>query len=85
MKRNCLCLWWITGVWGGHRFYAGDTGMGIGMLLTFDGLGIWSLFAGFAIGKAIDRKNDTMEMEVMCYNKQETTAQKQNLLFKNRI
>lgn len=37
--------WWFTGVWGG--FYAGDTGMGIGMLLTFGGLGIWSLFDGF--------------------------------------
>jgi hypothetical protein len=64
-KGIAYALWWFTGVWGGHRFYAGNIGMGIGMLLTFGGLGIWSLFDGFAIGKAIDRKNETMEMEAI--------------------
>lgn len=42
---------WITtfllsfflGAIGAHRFYVGRTGSGIAMLLTFGGLGIWTL------------------------------------------
>lgn len=28
-------LWWLLGVWGGHRFYSGRKGSAIAMLLTF--------------------------------------------------
>ncbi len=36
-----LCA--FLGVFGFHRFYAGKIGTGILMLLTFGGLGIWTL------------------------------------------
>lgn len=34
-KGIAYALWWFLGVFGGHRFYAGNIGIGIGMLLTF--------------------------------------------------
>ncbi|MBU8685568.1 NINE protein [Bacillus haynesii] len=40
------------GIFGSHRFYVGNTGMGLGMMFTFGGLGFWALFDVFAIGKA---------------------------------
>jgi TM2 domain-containing membrane protein YozV len=64
-KGIAYALWWFTGVFGGHRFYAGDTGMGIGMLLTFGGLGIWALIDVFFIGKRIESKNEELEMNVI--------------------
>lgn len=36
-----LCL--FLGTFGIHRFYVGKIGTGILMLLTFGGLGIWTL------------------------------------------
>ena len=36
-----LCL--FLGTFGIHRFYVGKVGTGILMLLTFGGLGIWTL------------------------------------------
>lgn len=36
-----LCL--LFGMFGAHRFYVGKIGTGILMILTFGGLGIWSL------------------------------------------
>lgn len=36
-----LCL--IAGTLGVHRFYVGKTGSGVAQLLTFGGLGIWTL------------------------------------------
>ena len=37
------------GVWGVGRFYTGHIGMAIGQLLTFGGLGIWSLVDGLVL------------------------------------
>jgi hypothetical protein len=36
-----LCI--FLGVFGVHRFYTGNTGIGIGQLLTLGGCGIWVL------------------------------------------
>ena len=38
-----LLLCALLGVFGVHRFYVGKVGTGIIQLLTFGGLGIWSL------------------------------------------
>jgi len=50
-----LCL--LLGVVGVHRFYVGKIGTGILQLLTFGGLGIWSLIdlIMIAIGKFTDK------------------------------
>lgn len=64
-KGIAFALWWFTGIFGGHRFYAGDIGMGIGMLLTLGGLGVWALIDVFFIGKRIEKKNEETEMEII--------------------
>ncbi len=38
-----VLLCFFVGMFGIHRFYAGKIGTGILMLLTFGGLGIWTL------------------------------------------
>lgn len=40
-KAIYLCL--FLGIFGAHRFYAGLTRSGIGMLLTLGGLGLWAI------------------------------------------
>ena len=42
---------------GIDRFYIGDTGMGIGKLLTCGGLGIWTIIDWFLIMGATREKN----------------------------
>ena len=44
-------LWFFLGVFGGHRFYLGHTGIAVAMLLTLGGLGIWTLIDAFFIQK----------------------------------
>lgn len=64
-KGIAYVLWFFFGGLGGHRFYAGNTGLGIGMLLTLGGLGIWTLIDVFFIGGAIERKNEEIEMQTI--------------------
>lgn len=45
------------GTLGIDRFYIGDTGMGIGKLLTCGGLGIWTIIDWFLIMGATREKN----------------------------
>jgi hypothetical protein len=47
----------ILGAYGIDRFYIGDTGMGVGKLLTCGGLGIWAIVDWFSIQKATRQKN----------------------------
>lgn len=50
-----LCL--LLGTLGIHRFYVGKVGTGILMLITFGGLGFWTLIdlVIIAIGKFTDK------------------------------
>ncbi len=47
----------LVGTFGIDRFYIGDTGMGIGKLLTCGGFGIWTLVDWFLIMGATREKN----------------------------
>lgn len=42
-KTVALLLAILIGTWGVHNFYVGKTGKGVFQLLTFGGLGIWTL------------------------------------------
>jgi TM2 domain-containing membrane protein YozV len=68
-KGIAFACWWFLGIFGGHRFYAGDIGIGVGMLLTFGGLGIWTLIDAFMIGGVIERKNEIVEMDAITFVK----------------
>lgn len=50
-------LWLFFGVLGGHRFYMGNIGMGIAMLLTGGGLGVWTLIDAFFINRRVKMVN----------------------------
>lgn len=52
-----LILGLFLGAYGIDRFYIGDTGMGIGKLLTCGGLGIWAIIDWFMIMDATRGKN----------------------------
>lgn len=47
----------LAGSFGIDRFLIGDTGMGIGKLLTCGGLGIWTIIDWFLIMGATREKN----------------------------
>lgn len=58
-------LWIFLDIFGAHRFYLGDYGRAIGMLLTLGGLGIWALVDAFFIPSALRRKEDEVREEVL--------------------
>ena len=47
----------LAGGLGIDRFMIGDTGLGVGKLLTCGGLGIWAIIDWFMIQKATREKN----------------------------
>ncbi|WP_066582954.1 TM2 domain-containing protein [Cellulomonas timonensis] len=51
-------LAFFVGVLGIHRFYVGKIGTGVAMLLTFGGLGFWTLydFVIILLGKFEDKE-----------------------------
>ena len=58
-----LLLSFFFGGLGIHRFYVGKIGTGILMLLTFGGMGIWSLidFIMIIIGKFTDSEGNLIK------------------------
>ena len=57
----------FAGAYGIDRFYIGDTGMGVGKLLTSGGLGIWAIVAWFLIQGATKEKNLEKFNQAMLY------------------
>jgi TM2 domain-containing membrane protein YozV len=57
----------LGGSLGIDRFMLGDTGMGIGKLLTCGGLGIWSIIDWFLIMPAAREKNLALFQSVLNY------------------
>lgn len=55
----------FAGYLGIDRFYIGDTGIGVGKLLTFGGCGIWTLVDWFLIMDATRDKNAQMLANVL--------------------
>jgi TM2 domain-containing membrane protein YozV len=53
-----LLLCFFVGVLGVHRFYVGKIGTGILQLITFGGLGIWTMvdFVMIAVGSFTDKE-----------------------------
>ena len=52
-----LILSLLTGELGIDRFYIGDTGLGIGKLITCGGFGIWNIIDWFLIMNSTREKN----------------------------
>jgi len=55
--QTALIISIFLGSYGIDRFYIGDTGLGIGKLLTCGGLGIWAIVDWFNIQSATRQKN----------------------------
>lgn len=54
---TALLLSIFLGVYGVDRFYTGDTGIGVGKLLTCGGFGIWAIIDWFLISNATKEQN----------------------------
>jgi TM2 domain-containing membrane protein YozV len=61
----CLVISLFGGAYGIDRFYIGDTGMGVGKLLTLGGCGIWAIVDWFLIMGAARKKNFEMLQRCM--------------------
>lgn len=55
----------LAGSFGIDRFMIGDTGLGVGKLLTCGGLGIWTIIDWFMIQDATREKNMTKLQQLM--------------------
>ncbi len=63
--RIAYALWCATGIFGGHRFYLGDTARSIVMLFTLGGLGLWTLIDVFFIARRVRTVNHNRRTAVM--------------------
>jgi TM2 domain-containing membrane protein YozV len=57
----------VAGSFGVDRFIIGDTGLGIGKLLTCGGLGVWAIIDWFKIMGATREKNMMQLQEALSY------------------
>lgn len=63
--RVAYALWCVVGIFGGHRFYLGDTGRSIAMLFTLGGLGVWTLLDAFVVGRRVRAVNRSRRAAVL--------------------
>ncbi|GIJ43861.1 hypothetical protein Val02_07470 [Virgisporangium aliadipatigenens] len=63
--RVAYALWCVVGIFGGHRFYLGDTRRSIGMLFTLGGLGLWTVVDVFLIGRRVREVNEARRAAVL--------------------
>ena len=58
-----LLLCFFLGGFGVHRFYVGKVGTGLLQLVTFGGLGIWTLvdLITIAVGSFTDKEGNTIK------------------------
>ncbi len=65
-KTTMVLLWLFTGVLGGHRFYMGNTGYAIAMLLlSWATFGVWVIVDIFIPLKTLDKINEQIEAEAI--------------------
>jgi hypothetical protein len=63
--RAAYALWCVAGIFGGHRFYLGDTGRSVAMLFTLGGLGLWTLLDVFFLGRRVRVVNRSRRGAIM--------------------
>jgi hypothetical protein len=63
--RVAYAIWLFAGIFGGHRFYLGDTGRSIAMLFTLGGLGLWTLADGIVVGRRVRAVNRRRRAAIM--------------------
>ena len=63
--RTAYAIWLFFGIFGGHRFYLGDTGRSVAMLFTLGGLGVWTLADAFFVGRRVRTVNDRRRAAIM--------------------
>ena len=57
-------LWFFLGCLGGHRFYMRSTGVGVAMLLTLGGFGLWALLDVFFISRRLQNVNREIKEQI---------------------
>jgi TM2 domain-containing membrane protein YozV len=85
-KGIAFLLWVFLGTLGAHRFYLGDIGLGIGMIvvwaiswfLLFIPIVIWALIDVFLISGRVDRANNEIELDIISRVKLVTQHNQQN-------
>ena len=63
--RTAYGIWLVLGLFGGHRFYLGDTGRSVAMLFTLGGLGVWTLADVFFVGRRVRTVNRERRAAIM--------------------
>ncbi|MGE5703685.1 MAG: TM2 domain-containing protein [Clostridia bacterium] len=72
-KGIAYLLWFLLGSLGGHRFYVGDIGLAIGLIVVwiigwftlFIPTLIWLLVDVFLLSGRVDKKNDELEASII--------------------
>ena len=58
LRRHLMTIFWFfLGVFGAHRFYLGQTGLGLLMLVTLGGFGLIVLLDLFILGLEVKKVN----------------------------